>query len=207
MIVELRIQDLGVIASATVAPGPGFTALTGETGAGKTMVLTALEMLLGGRVDSAIAQSASIEGVWEVDADNRVVHTVSEAGGLCDDGEIVLSRSANKGRLRAFAGGRMVPASLLAQIGEDLITVHGQATQQRLRGPAAQRSALDRFGPTVHQNLLESHLNAYRGWRDEVGVLETARTGQQAAQQRMVFLRSALEEIERIDPQPGEGAE
>jgi DNA repair protein RecN (Recombination protein N) len=207
VIVELRIQDLGVIASATVAPGPGFTALTGETGAGKTMVLTALEMLLGGRVDSAIAQSASIEGVWEVDADHRVVHTVSVAGGLCDDGEIVLSRSANKGRLRAFAGGRMVPASLLAQIGEDLITVHGQATQQRLRGPAAQRSALDRFGPVAHQALLEDHLNAYRGWRDDAGALETARTGQQAAQQRMVFLRSALEEIERIDPQPGEGAE
>ncbi len=207
MIVELRIQDLGVIASATVSPGPGFTALTGETGAGKTMVLTALEMLLGGRVDSAIAESAAIEGVWEVGADHRVVQTVIEAGGTADDGEVVLSRSANKGRLRAFAGGRMVPASLLSQIGEDLITVHGQSTQQRLRGPAAQRGALDRFGDAKHQGLLQNHRTAYDSWSREAQALASARSGEQAAQQRMVFLRSALEEIEKIDPRPGESAE
>ncbi len=204
MISELRIEHLGVIASACVQPGPGFTALTGETGAGKTMVLTALEMLLGGRVDAAIADGANIEGVWEVDPDNPALAKVRDSGGVADDGEVLLGRSASNGRLRAFAGGRMVPASLLAEIGEGLVTVHGQATQQRLRNPSAQRQALDRFGGPSHLALIERHRAAYRRWQDLAEQLRTAHEGQQQNQQRMVFLTSALEEIEKVDPQPGE---
>jgi DNA repair protein RecN (Recombination protein N) len=204
VICELRIENLGVIASACVRPGTGFTALTGETGAGKTMVLSALEMLLGGRVDAAIAQSASVEGVWEVPAHHRVVAAVQEAGGAADDGEVLLARSASNGRLRAFAGGRMVPASLLAQIGEQLVTVHGQSSQQRLRHPAAQRAALDRSGGQDHLSRLQHYRQAYVDWQQVAAALQTARTGLQQTQQRMLFLQSALEEIEKVDPQPGE---
>lgn len=204
MIGELRIENLGVIAAACVQPGPGFTALTGETGAGKTMVLTALEMLLGGRVDPAIAEGAAIEGLWEVAPEHPAVELVVQAGGRADGGEILLGRTATSGRLRAFAGGRMVPAALLAEVGEQLVTVHGQATQQRLRNPSAQRAALDRFGGEPQQRLLEVHRSAYRAWQQVSEQLESARSGQQQNQQRMLFLRSALEEIEKVDPQPGE---
>ncbi|HPE12593.1 MAG: DNA repair protein RecN [Actinobacteria bacterium] len=204
MISELRIENLGVITSACVRPGPGFTALTGETGAGKTMVLTALEMLLGGRVDAGIAEGASIEGVWEVPTDNPAIDLVQDAGGATDDGEILLARTANNGRLRAFAGGRMVPASLLADIGQRLVTVHGQSTQQRLRNPSAQRAALDRFGGPKHQELVTACREAYAAWREVAAALESARQGLQQNQQRMLFLQSALEEIEKLDPQPGE---
>ena len=204
MISELRIQNLGVIAAATVAPGPGFTALTGETGAGKTMVLTALEMLLGGRVDPGIASAAAIEGAFEVPAGHPGLGLVEQAGGVCDDTEIVLGRTASKGRLRAFAGGRMVPAALLAEIGDLLVTVHGQATQQRLRGPAAQRRALDRFGGPDHTRLLEVHRGAYHRWVSAERQLTAARANQQQTEQRMLFLRTALEEIEKVDPLPGE---
>ena len=204
MIEELRIEHLGVIAAASVRPGPGFTALTGETGAGKTMVLTALEMLLGGRVDAAISEGASIEGIWSVPPDGPAARMVQDAGGLVDDGELLLGRTAANGRLRAFAGGRMVPASLLAEVGEHLVTIHGQTTQQRLRNPAAQRGALDRFGGGDHLHLLEDHRAAYRTWQDLDAQLRDARTRQQENAQRMVFLRSALEEIEKVDPQPGE---
>ena len=204
MIEELRIEHLGVIAAASVRPGAGFTALTGETGAGKTMVLTALEMLLGGRVDSAISEGASIEGVWSVTPDSPAAQTVQDAGGHVDDGEILLGRTATNGRLRAFAGGRMVPASLLSEVGEHLVTIHGQTTQQRLRNAGAQRDALDRFGGPDHLHLVEDHRAAHRAWQGLAAELSAARTSQQENAQRMVFLRSALEEIERIDPQPGE---
>jgi DNA repair protein RecN (Recombination protein N) len=204
VISELRIEHLGVIASACVQPGPGFTALTGETGAGKTMVLTGLEMLLGGRVDAGVADGASIQGVWDVDPDNPAVAKVRDAGGVADDGEVLLGRTASNGRLRAFAGGRMVPASVLAEIGEGLVTVHGQATQQRLRNPSAQRQALDRFGGPSHLALIERHRSAYRRWQEIAEQLRAAQEGQQQNQQRIVFLTSALEEIEKVDPQPGE---
>ena len=204
MIEELRIEHLGVIAAASVRPGAGFTALTGETGAGKTMVLTALEMLLGGRVDSAISEGASIEGVWSVTPDSPAAQTVQDAGGHVDDGEILLGRTATNGRLRAFAGGRMVPASLLSEVGEHLVTIHGQTTQQRLRNAGAQRDALDRFGGPDHLHLVEDHRAAHRAWQGLAAELSAARTSQQENAQRMVFLRSALEEIERIALQPGE---
>ena len=204
MISELRIEHLGVIASACVQPGPGFTALTGETGAGKTIVLTALEMLLGGRVDASIADGASIQGVWEVAARQPRPGHGARRGGHADDGEVLLGRTASNGRLRAFAGGRMVPASLLAEIGERLVTVHGQASQQRLRNPSAQRQALDRFGGPAPRARSSSHRAGYRRWQDIAERLRTAREGQQQSQQRIVFLTSALEEIERVDPQPGE---
>lgn len=204
MIRELRIEHLGVIAGARVVPGRGFTALTGETGAGKTMVLTALDMLLGGRVDAAIAEGAGIEGLWEVPGQHPAVARIEEAGGSVPDGELVLARTSSGGRLRAFAGGRMVPASLLAEVGEHLVTVHGQATQQRLRHPAAQRAALDRFGGPEHLRLLTEHRTAHQAWQKVAGELQAARAGQQQNQQRILFLTGALEEIERTDPQPGE---
>jgi DNA repair protein RecN (Recombination protein N) len=207
VITELRIQHLGVIAAATVAPGPGFTALTGETGAGKTMVLTALEMLLGGRVDAGIAEGAAIEGGFEVPAGHPAIELVIASGGTCDDGEILLARTASSGRLRAFAGGRMVPAALLAQVGELLVTVHGQSTQQRLRGPAAQRQALDRFGGPDHEALLEAHRSVYVRWQGLARELADAQANAAQTSQRMVFLRAALEEIEKVDPQPGEADE
>ncbi len=207
VITELRIQRLGVIASATVAPGPGFTALTGETGAGKTMVLTALEMLLGGRVDAGIADGAAIEGGFAVAPGHPAIELVETAGGACDEAEILLARTASSGRLRAFAGGRMVPAALLAQIGELLVTVHGQATQQRLRGPAAQRRALDRFGGSDHEALLLAHRQAYTRWQALAKELADAQANAQQTSQRIMFLRAALEEIEKVDPQPGEADE
>ena len=202
MISELRIENLGVITSACAA-GPGFTALTGETGAGKTMVLTALEMLLGGRVDAGIAEGPASKASGRSRTDNPAIDLVQDAGGATDDGEILLARTANNGRLRAFAGGRMVPASLLADIGQRLVTVHGQSTQQRLRNPVP--NALLWIGSEVRniRELVTACREAYAAWREVAAALESARQGLQQNQQRMLFLQSALEEIEKLDPQPG----
>ena len=156
MIEEMRLRDLGVIAEATLPIGPGFTAITGETGAGKTMVVTGLGLLLGQRADSGAVRSgaaqASVDGVWIVPAEGAVAERVREAGGdlepIGDDrAELFVGRTiSSEGRSRATVGGRSAPAGVLADLADDLVVVHGQSDQLRLRSSAAQREALDRFG-------------------------------------------------------------
>ena len=125
---------------------PGFTAVTGETGAGKTMVVTSLGLLLGGRADPALVRTAPsrrvVEGRLALPAGTRPPRAL-EAGAELDDGALLISRTVSaEGRSRAHVGGRSVPVGLLAELGEDLIAVHGQTDQQRpaAPGPAARRA-------------------------------------------------------------------
>ncbi|MBU2075732.1 MAG: AAA family ATPase, partial [Actinobacteria bacterium] len=151
MIEEIRIQSLGVIDSSTLELGPGLTVITGETGAGKTMVVTALGLLLGGRADSGAVRTGSrtarVEGVVVTDDLPELVEGVEEAGGTVEDGRVVLARNVSaEGRSRAFVGGASVPVATLSGVSEPLVAVHGQSDQHRLLRPRAQRDALDRFG-------------------------------------------------------------
>ncbi len=126
MIEEMRLRDLGVIAEATLPIGPGFTAITGETGAGKTMVVTGLSLLMGQRADSgavrAGAAQASVDGVWIVPDEGPVVDRVREAGGDVEQvgagrAELFVGRTiSSEGRSRATVGGRAAPAGVLADI-------------------------------------------------------------------------------------------
>jgi DNA repair protein RecN (Recombination protein N) len=147
MIDELSIKGLGVIDQAVLRWGPGLTVLTGETGAGKTMVLTALGLLLGGKADASLvrqgAERLEVEAVLS-GVPASVGQRVEEAGGTLDGDSLVLARVVGEQRARAFAGGRSVPAGLLAELGEGLIAVHGQSDQLLLRRASAQRDALDR---------------------------------------------------------------
>lgn len=212
MIDELSIRDLGVIADATLPLGPGFTAVTGETGAGKTMVVTALGLLLGSRADAGAVRSgqpqAWVEGRWIVAEDGAVAERVVEAGGQLDGPELLLGRSVSaEGRSRAVVGGRSAPIGVLAELGEQLVVVHGQSEQVRLRSATAQRDALDRFaGPDLARALGEYRVvfDRWRATADELERLTTARD-QRAREAR--DLRSALDEIEAVDPQPGEDDE
>src|SRR5207344_1092548 len=140
VIEELRIRGLGVIEDAVLElAAPGLTVVTGETGAGKTMVVTGLGLLFGGRADPARvrpgADRATVEGRLRIDPGGPVAQHVLEAGGELDDdgGTLIVSRSVSaEGRSRAFAGGRSVPVSLLTYLADDLVAVHGQADQQQL---------------------------------------------------------------------------
>ena len=134
MLVELRVRDLGVIESVALDLGPGMTALTGETGAGKTLIVDALELLMGGRADPSLvrpgASEALVEGRFALD----------------DDDEIILARAVPAhGRSRAWIDGRMAPVSALAEAGARLLELHGQHSQQSLLDAPAQRRALDAF--------------------------------------------------------------
>ncbi|GEA83034.1 DNA repair protein RecN [Cellulomonas gelida] len=218
MIAEIRIADLGVIGTADVTLGRGLTVLTGETGAGKTMVLTALSLLLGGKADPATvrtgASGASVEGRVVLDADHAAVARALEAGGEVDeDGSLLLVRTvgaageSGTGRSRAFVGGRSVPQSVLAELAESLVTVHGQADQARLRSSAHQRAALDEFAGPDHGRTLREYRDA---WAERARVRQELAELVDRAQDRSreaELLRLGLAEVERVDPQPGEDVE
>src|SRR5688572_21597185 len=150
---ELRITGLGVISDATLPLGPGLTVITGETGAGKTMVVTSLGLLFGGRADGGRVRAdpgrAVVEGRLRRSGATApgVQARVADAGGeLEDDGTLLLSRTVTaEGRSRAYVGGRAAPASVLAEVGGAVVAVHGQSDQLRLLRSAEQRAALDRF--------------------------------------------------------------
>ena len=211
MLEEVRISGLGVIDDAVLELSAGFTALTGETGAGKTMVVTALGLLFGGRADPARvrpgAARAAVEGRLLVSPE--VAREVEEAGGdLDEDGTVlVLSRSVSaEGRSRAFAGGRSVPVSLLQVLADDLVAVHGQADQQQLLKPGRQRDALDRFGGSELAVVLSDYRRAFarhRAVREELEALTLAERERAAEAET---LRLGLAEIEAAAPVAGEDA-
>ena len=192
---------------------PGFTVVTGETGAGKTMVVTGLGLLFGGRADPARvrpgAQRAVVEGRLQIDPDGKVARQVEEAGGeLDDDGAgLVISRSVSaEGRSRAHAGGRSVQVSLLTYLADDLVAVHGQSDQQQLLRPGRQREALDAYAGPALAHVLTDYQRAYTRHRETRAELAELT---QMARERIAEaedLRRALEEIEALDPADGEDA-
>ena len=211
MLEEVRITGLGVIDDATLELSPGFTVVTGETGAGKTMVVTGLGLLFGGRADPTRvrpgAQRAIVEGRLQIDPHGEVAKQVDKAGGeLDDDGAVlVLSRSVSaEGRSRAHAGGRSVPVSLLTYLADDLVAVHGQADQQQLLRAGRQREALDSFAGAQLAHVLTEYERAYQRHRKIQAELAELT---QMARERVAEaedLRRALEEVEALDPAPGE---
>ena len=212
MLEEIRINALGVIDESVLELGPGFTAITGETGAGKTMVVTALGLLLGGRADSGAvrtgARQARVEGVVGLAGLDEVVDLVAEVGGELDDDRLLLARQVSaEGRSRAFAGGAGVPATALGRLGDFLVAVHGQSDQHRLLQAGAQRDALDRFAGaevTALRGRFGERHEALRAVEAELAeVVATARERAREAD----LLRFGLEEVEKVDPQPGEDHE
>ncbi|WP_066589342.1 DNA repair protein RecN [Cellulomonas timonensis] len=215
MLEEIRIQDLGVIGRAHVPLRPGLTVLTGETGAGKTMVLTGLNLLLGGKADPATVRtggaSAAVEGRVLLPAGPPVLARALEAGGaLDDDGSLVLVRTVgaatpdSPGRSRAFLGGRSVPQAVLAEIADELVTVHGQADQARLRSPARQRQALDAYAGPAPQGPLVSYRASWSERQAGAAELRELTERKHDRAREAELLRLGLGEGERVAPQPGE---
>lgn len=209
MIETISIENLGVIAQAELPLGPGLTALTGETGAGKTMVLTSLKLLLGSKADPAIVRAGTqrcvVEGAFALEEDAKCIQIAQEAGCEIEDDLLLASRVVPAtGRSRAHLGGRAVPASVLGQVGSRLVSIHGQADQLRLRTAAAQRRALDAVGGSEHEQLCRQYSSCYRAWNQARQDLETWREQALAHEGEIAGLRHALEQLEALDPKPGE---
>ncbi|WP_329389392.1 DNA repair protein RecN [Streptomyces sp. NBC_01716] len=209
---EMRIRSLGVIDDAVVELSPGFTAVTGETGAGKTMVVTSLALLLGGRADPALVRigtkAAVVEGRLTMSADAPAALRAEEAGAELDDGALLISRTVSaEGRSRAHIGGRSVPVGVLAELADDLVAVHGQTDQQGLLRPARQRQALDRYAGDAVAAPLAKYTEAYRRLRTVAAELEELTTRARERAQEADLLRFGLNEIAAVEPLPGEDTE
>ncbi|NQX33174.1 DNA repair protein RecN [Herbiconiux sp. VKM Ac-2851] len=217
MIEELSIRDLGVIGEAVLPLGRGFTAVTGETGAGKTMVVSALGLLLGQRADTGAVRSGAaqawVEGRVLVDPESAVAERVREIGGDLDDGgpdgsEVILSRSVSaEGRGRTVVGGRSAPLSVLSEIGDALVVVHGQSDQLRLKSQAAQRGALDSFAGAALAARLSEYRSLHGSWQAHTAEIEALVTERTARIREADQLRAAIDEITAVAPQAGEDDE
>ncbi|HEY2084469.1 MAG TPA: DNA repair protein RecN [Mycobacterium sp.] len=213
MLSEIRIESLGAISVATAEFDRGLTVLTGETGTGKTMVVTSLHLLGGARADATRVRSGAERAVVEgrfstADLDEKAVAQLDElldASGAerDEDGSIIALRSVSRdGPSRAYLGGRSVPAKSLSGFTTELLTLHGQNDQLRLMRPDEQRGALDRFADVGTR--LERYRKLRDAWqsarRDFVDRSNRARELAQEADR----LKFALHEIDTIDPAPGE---
>ncbi|MEU3147234.1 DNA repair protein RecN [Streptomyces sp. NPDC006999] len=208
----MRIRSLGVIDDAVVELSPGFTAVTGETGAGKTMVVTSLGLLLGGRADAALvrigARSAVVEGRITVPESAAAAARAGEAGAELDDGALLISRTVSaEGRSRAHLGGRSVPVGLLAELADDLVAVHGQTDQQGLLKQSRQRQALDRYAGDAVAGPLAKYTEAYKRLRAVATELEEITTRARERAQEADLLRFGLDEIAAVEPRAGEDVE
>ncbi|MCU1675254.1 MAG: repair protein RecN [Frankiales bacterium] len=211
MLEEMRIQGLGVIDDAVLEFSPGLTVVTGETGAGKTMVVQGLQLLFGARADGGLvrngADRASVEGRLRVTA-GPVTERVADAGGSVDDGELVLLRTVlAEGRSRAHVGGRAVPVGVLTDLSDHLLAVHAQSDQRRLLRPSEQLEALDRHAGADLRRVRAAYATAFDRHAEVTGRLETLVAEARDRAREADLLRHGLAEIERVAPVVGEDAE
>ncbi len=208
---ELRLSGLGVIEDAVLEPHPGLTAVTGETGAGKTMVVTALGLIGGGRADSSRVRSgadrAAVEARVQLAAGHPVQELVEASGGHSDDdGALILVRMVTAdGRSRAYAGGRSVPLATLAEVAEPLIAVHGQSEAISLLRPPEQRRVLDRYAQS--EPLLEAYRAVRADWQAASAELRDRTERARERAQREQVLRLGVGEIDKVHPLPREDVE
>ncbi len=214
MLADLTIENLGVIPSSTLELREGLSVLTGETGAGKTMVVTGLRLLCGGRADASRVRSgadkAIAEGRFLLDSlgeqeREQALEVLHQAGGHTDEqGEIIAMRSIHaQGRSKAYLGGRSAPAAALAALSDSLLRIHGQNDQLRLLNPDRQREALDRFDPQIAP-VYQRYLGAYRAWRELARDYEQRVRSSRDMALEVDRLQFAINEIESVNPEPGE---
>ena len=210
VLAEMRIQELGVIEDALLELDEGFTVVTGETGAGKTMVISGLHLLSGGRSDSSKVRAgsgrASVEGRFDPREMAGAERVVDDAGSSRDeDGSVIALRSVGAdGRSRAHLGGRAVPVGTLGDLAEQLLAVHGQNDQLRLLRPGEQRAVLDRFAGERLEGPLADYRAARQEWSRVSAELTERTTRSRELAQQADLLRHGISEIDAVAPQPGE---
>ncbi|MET0421331.1 MAG: DNA repair protein RecN [Acidimicrobiia bacterium] len=184
MLVELHVVDLGIVADLDLVLGAGLTAITGETGAGKTLLVEALELLVGGRADPSLVR----DGAAEARVEGRFVDR--------DGNETVFTRVIPRdGRSRAYIDGRLATAGELATCGADLVDLHGQHAHQSLLDPAVQRAALDRFAGPEALDALDAYRDARREARDAEQALAALGGDARARAREVDLLRFQVDEI------------
>lgn len=209
MLVGLNIQDIVLIERLTLDFGAGLTVMTGETGAGKSILLDSLGLALGNRADSGLVRHGCAQGVVTAEffaPENHPVHALLEEQGLGGETQILLRRTVNAdGRSRAFINDQPVSAGLLRQVGDVLVEIHGQHDDRGLLDARGHRDLLDLFAN--HEDLRKLSAEGYAAWKSAQRALDDALRVQEEAQRDEEFLRHAMEELDKLNPQEGEEAD
>lgn len=217
MLEELEIRNLGPISHAVITPSYGMTAITGETGAGKSMLLSAIRLISGGKADSSritsFASESWAQGVFSVPKSGIVSNLLQESGIDVEESEgddskidVYVSRTVPKsGRSRAVVSGCSVPKTLLDKICSQTITIHGQSDQLRIATSAKQREFLDSI--SCDSKELQEYSVAFKEWQDAVESYNRLINQEYSSRQRADYLRESLEKIRQIDPKRNEDEE
>src|SRR6185312_11450946 len=209
MLARLSIRDIVLIERLDIDFSSGLSVLTGETGAGKSILLDALSLALGARGDASLVRHGAAQGqviaVFDVPR-NHPVRALLAENAIEDDGDIILRRvQTADGRTRVFVNDQPSSVTLMRDIGRALVELHGQHDERALVDAAAHRDLLDAFGG--HVGEVESCGKAWRLWRDCEQQLGQHRARVQAAAREADYLRASVAELARLDPQPGEESE
>ncbi len=209
MLAHLSIRDIVLIERLDIDFSTGLSVLTGETGAGKSILLDALSLALGARGDASLVRNGAGQGnviaIFDV-PQNHPARELLRENGLDDDGDLILRRSQSAdGRSRVFVNDQPTSVTLLRQIGRALVEIHGQHDDRALVDAAAHRDLLDAFGG--HVGAAQSVGRAWRTWRGAEQALVSHRAKVEAAAREADYLRASVEELSRLEPQPGEETE
>lgn len=209
MLSRLSIRDIVLIERLDIEFSPGLSVLTGETGAGKSILLDSLSLALGARGDASLVRHGAPQGqvtaVFDVPA-NHPARAILVDNAIDDDGDIILRRiQASDGRTRVFINDQPASVALMREIGRALVEIHGQHDERALVDPAAHRDLLDSFGG--HVGVARECAAAWSYWREAEQALAQHRAKVEAAAREADYLRAAVAELSRLDPQPGEETE
>ena len=204
MIRSVRIRGLGVIDETVLEPSSALTAVTGETGAGKTMVVTGIGLLLGDKADTGLVRHGCDRAVVEAVLDTPDAGRVSELGGTVEDGEVICARHITSRRSRALLGGAQVTASQLAHIVGDQVTIHGQSEQVRLVDAARQLDVVDRAAGDELAGHLSRHAQLWSEFRAASQRLQRLNEDRAGAEMEREVLTRRVSEVDAVDPKPHE---
>jgi len=203
---HLHIRDFAVIEELEIQFEPGMTVFTGETGAGKSIIVDALSLVLGDRADSTIirgnSEQTEITAIFDTGKDQQIPVLLDEQG-ITFEGELMLRRVINRdGRSRAYVNGSSVPAQLLRDLGERMVDIHGQHAHQSLLKRDMQRVLLDEFGQ--HQDELDRVRKLYSEWNEATVELEQLSGSDQDRDARLALLQYQVQELEVLNPEVAE---
>ena len=210
---EISIRNLGIIDQTTLELGAGLNVLTGETGAGKTMILTALSLVLGGKSDSSLVRTGTERLVataqFSLPKVSEEVREISESTGTdISEGSLILTRTVNSdGKSKAVAGGTTVPATTLANFADQLIEIHGQAANHQIVKPARQRELLDRYAGKKFSDALNSYQEIFSSYNDLKARIKAAVDSASKKDREIVELEEFLQAWQKLKAVRGEYAE
>ena len=200
---EISIKALGVIEETTLELSPGFTVLTGETGAGKTMILTALSLVLGGKSDASLVRQGKERLVASASFSltPQLIEQIGEIGADAEEGSLILTRTVNsQGKSKSSAGGVNVPVGVLAEIGEQLIEVHAQAASMSITKPLKQREILDRYAGEKVKEALSIYAQTFSEFHERKKRIAQLRASVANRDSEVTLLKEFAEAFTKLKP-------